>query len=147
MSMPNIRLEERPEKFDVPEFLRAGMIGDYLNDLKDRVNIGVSASRDPHIAGLDGTLVLTSFYENEVKPHIGTATFKSDQLVTKPTKESVDGVLALALQEIQEWVPKDHQVYAMAQVEESRPKYAANVEEAALALGIPYNRPQTEGDA
>ena len=131
------QLAPMPEDYGIPPFLRGRVVGEYTFNLIERVQAAFSAHRKLYAAGQDGILVSIE-QQQGLKDIIEGFRINGRDVKLMPTQDVVDGILALASQEVQEWAPEGIQNGIMERLSALKPKYAGSLEEAAAALGLDY---------
>jgi len=131
------QLRGAPDNSGVPEFLKTGYkVAGYVDTLLQRVQGELKdADQDVYIKGLDEVLVSDPLHM-QVKSQVTRFAINGSQITKSPKQEAVEVIITRAIQELQEQVPEEYQADAIAEMEKLRPKYAANLEEAARALEI-----------
>lgn len=128
-----------PKGLDVPEFLTQGhdFRGRYLPGLL--AELSGALSKAPQVAlyvGLEGILVSEQQFK-EVRQLAPTALIRGLKLpLTAPTFSAASEIVQGLVQRVRQELPPQYVGEAEQAIASKAPRYAANVQEAAKALGI-----------
>ena len=112
---------------------RPDLVDAYVNHAK--TILSGQKNKQTYIQGQDGVLVPENLLQ-ELKQKGIRLSIKSNQLTGLPNKTTIDDVIAIVIQEVQNQVPEMYQPRVIEQLKGLKHNYAATLEEAANVLGV-----------